>query len=267
MEWMKLTAKDFPKAVEDSGGVCVLPIASIERHGEHLPIGCDTFNCEHKVRLACERAGVMMFPVIPFTENAEAMNHPGSVALRRPVLFDFIWNLIDEIVRNGFRKIILVSGHGSNWFFAGYLLQDFLMRENDPRYMLYFCTLEWDRDVIKEVCDTDLSHGGEHETSTCLVSVPDLVKMDDIPPKAYKSLGRVKHLREAGIKPAIWWSADYPEHYNGDARSATAEKGKALFEDWASRLAAAFEAVREDEVAFDVYREYLEQRARGGRKA
>ncbi|KPJ54515.1 MAG: hypothetical protein AMS16_04750 [Planctomycetes bacterium DG_58] len=264
MEWMNLTAPDFAKAVEDSGGVCVLPIASIEKHGEHLPLGCDTFNCELKVRRACEKANVMMFPVIPFAENSEAMNHPGAVALRRPVLFDFVWNLIDEIVRNGFRKVILVSGHGGNWFFAGYLLQDFLMRETAPKFMLYFCTLEWDMKVVAEVLETECTHGGEGETSCCLVSVPDLVKMGNIPQKVYKPLGRVQHLRDAGIKPAIWWSADHPEHYNGDARPSTAEKGEKLFEDWVNRLAAAFKAVREDEKAFEVYREYIERRNRGG---
>jgi len=261
MEWMKLTAPDFVEALETSAGVCVVPLGSIEKHGDHLPLGCDAFNVGVRVRQACEKARVVMFPVIPFMENSEAMANPGAVAMRREVLMPFLWNLFDEIARNGFRKIIMVNGHGGNNFLVGYLLQDFLMRA--PDYMLYLCTAFHDEKLGEEVLETEVqAHGGERETSITLVNVPELVKMGNVPDGPVAMLGRASHLKDA--KPAVWWFADVPDHYVGDARPATAGKGKRLHDHLVERMAESFRSVREDDVTLGVYREYLDRRRRGG---
>ena len=173
MEWMNLTAPDFVKAVKTSGGVCVLPLGSIEKHGDHLPVGIDTYAVQHRTRLACEKANVVMFPAVPFAENAEAMNNPGAVAMRREVLFDLVWNILDEIGRNGFRKIVIVSGHGGNVNFVGYLLQDSLYRDRD--YLLYRCNVRPSAELQEKLLESEeQAHAGEQETSMALTVVPNL---------------------------------------------------------------------------------------------
>jgi creatinine amidohydrolase len=261
MEWMKMTAPDFVKAVKTSGGVCAVPLGSIEKHGNHLPTGIDSYNVEARTRRACEKARVVMFPVIPFMENSSAMANPGAVAMRAEVLMPFLWNLFDEIGRNGFRKIIMVNGHGGNRHLVGYLLQDFLIRQ--PDYLLYLCTL-WYRDALtKELMETEnQAHGGELETSVALHNVGDLVKMEDVPGREVPFLGRYDHVK--GADPAGKWYADVPQHYVGDARPATAEKGRRLVEDVVERMAHCFDSVRKDRRSERVYREYRERRARGG---
>ena len=262
MEWMKLTAPDFVEALGTSKGVCVLPLGSIEKHGDHIPLGIDTFNVEARVREACEKANVMMFPVIPFMENSEAMNNPGGIAMCSDALIPFLRNIFDEIGRNGFRKIILVNGHGGNQFLIHYLLQDFLRRR--PDYMLYVCTVMYRRELAEELLTSaEQSHGGERETSIGLHNVPELIKMENVPAEPSPRLGRLSHLKDA--KAAVWWCADVPEHYCGDAGAATSEKGKAFHDDLVKRMAESFISVRDDEKAAEVYREYRERVTKGGR--
>lgn len=260
-EWMKMTAPDFVEAVKTSGGVCVVPLGSIEKHGDHLPTGIDSYNTEARSRLACEKAGVVMFPVIPFMENSSAMANPGAVAMRAEVLMPFLWNIFNEIGRNGFRKIVMVNGHGGNRHLVGYLLQDFLVRQ--PEYMLYLCTLWYDETLANELMETEnQAHGGELETSLSLHNVPGLVKMESVMDREVPFLGRYDHVK--GADPAGKWYADVPAHYVGDARPATAEKGEHLVADIVEQMTACFESIRKDRRTAQVYREYRERVRRGG---
>jgi len=263
VEWMKMTAPDFVKAVKTSKGVCVVPLGSIEKHGDHLPTGIDSYNVEARTRLACEKARVVMFPVISFMENSSAMANPGAIAMRAEVLMPFLWNILDEIGRNGFRKIVLVNGHGGNTRLLGYLLQDFLVRQ--PDYMIYLCTVWHRKELTDEIIETDnQAHGGEAETSVSLHNVGDLVKMENVPDREVPFLGRYDHVK--GADPAGKWYADVPQHYVGDARPATAEKGKRLVEDIVEQMTACFESVRNDRKTAQVYRGYCERVRCGGMK-
>ena len=226
-----------------------------------MPLGIDTFNVEARTRRACEEAGVVMFPAIPFMENGEAVNNPGAVAIRAEVLMPFLWNIFDEIARNGFRKIVLVNGHGGNNNLVGYLLQDFLQRDRD--YMIYLCTVGHDPKLMAKVLETEIQdHAGEMETSMSLCNVPELVKMENVPDKPYPKKGRAAHLKEA--QPAPWWCADVPNHYVGDARPATPEKGRIFLENLVERMVACFESVKKDTKTAEVWEEYRTRRAKGG---
>jgi creatinine amidohydrolase len=226
-------------------------------------VGIDTYAVQHRTRLACEKANVVMFPAVPFAENAEAMNNPGAVAMRREVLFDLVWNILDEIGRNGFRKIVIVSGHGGNVNFVGYLLQDSLYRDRD--YLLYRCNVRPSAELQEKLLETEeQAHAGEQETSMALAAVPNLVKMKNVPNKAFPFRGRLGHLKETTA--AVWWCADVPAHYCGDARPATARKGGAFIDDIVDRMASCFISIRDDEEAWKIYREYRGRKRRGGVK-
>ena len=102
-------------------------------------------------------------------------------------------------------------------------------------------------------------HGGEIETSTILAVRPELVKMDQIDETSGKRLGRLEHL--PGVYPGqetpISWYANFPDHYAGDARTATAEKGKRLLQYRAQHLAKLIKAVKEDRAAGELYDEFF----------
>jgi creatinine amidohydrolase len=85
--------------------------------------------------------------------------------------------------------------------------------------------------------------------------------MDQIDEHSGQRLGRLDHLTglEPGQEAPIGWYANFPDHYAGDARPATAEKGERLLDCLAQRLAEAIKAVKEDRTAPVLYDEFFQR--------
>jgi creatinine amidohydrolase len=247
MHWEELTATDFARAVQDTG-VCVLPLGVVEKHSEHLPLGTD-FLVAHAIACrAAEREAAVVFPPFYFGQIYEARCFPGTVTLRPTLLFDLLQSVLDEIGRNGFEKIVLFNGHGGNTHLLRFLAQASLW-EQKP-YSLYlpqeFVSPEG-RKEIEALRDTTFGgHACEVETSMVLALYPELVRMERVPEEPAASLNRM-----GGLPPThtgIWWYSDYPDHYAGDARTATAEKGEAILQLAVAYLARYIAAVKADRV-------------------
>lgn len=251
-KWEELTAHDFPAAVAAAKQTCVIGCGVLEKHGEHLPLGTDTIN----VRALAERATALepaiIFPWYYFGQIHEAKQWPGALALRREVLYTVLENVCEEIARNGLHKIILLNGHGGNESFLDSFSM-FLLEKPRP-YTVYVIRLrdssgpvhdlpEW-KAMMQSAFD---HHAGEGETSVSLAVRPDLVKLQDMsaPGLPQKRLGTVADM----AKTAMFWYADYPNHYAGDATHATAEKGRFLLEHTAARVAQIIRAVKNDQAA------------------
>ena len=111
MQWENLTAPDFAKAVRMTG-VCVLTFGVLERHSEHLPLGTDYLNAHRIASLAAEQEPAVVFPPFYFGQIYEARCYPGALTLRPELLLELLRAVLDEIGRNGFKKIIIVNAHG-----------------------------------------------------------------------------------------------------------------------------------------------------------
>lgn len=257
MQWENLTAPDFAEAVEEAQGVCLLPLAVIEKHGDHLPLGTDLFIGLEVARRAAEIEPAILFPPFYFTQILEAKHQPGTIALGGHLMLELLEAVCDEIGRNGLRKIVFVPSHGGNRYLAPFFIQ--LMLEKRKGYMVYLPRMLEDpilTRLMKEMMESEFDHhGGEMETSLILAIHPELVKMDQIDERSGRRLGRLDHL--PGMETPVSWYANFPDHYAGDARMATAEKGKRILEHWARRLAEAIKAVKKDRVTSGLYREFF----------
>ena len=262
MQWENLTAPDFATAVEESQGVCVLPLPCIEKHGEHLPLGTDFFIGMEAARRAAEIEPTIVFPPFYLTQILEAKHQPGTIAIGGHLMLQLLEAICDEIGRNGLKKIILFVSHGGNRHLAPFFLQ--LMLEKRKDYVVYLAQSFWDpgfRALSDEVLETEFSHhAGERETSMILAIHPELVRMDQIDERSGQRLGRLDHLTGLQSDEApIGWYANFPDHYAGDARPATAEKGERLVEYLALRLAEAIKSVKEDRTAPALYEEFFQR--------
>jgi creatinine amidohydrolase len=90
-----------------------------------------------------------------------------------------------------------------------------------------------------------------------LATYPELVKMERVPEQPASGLHRMKHL--PGNFSGIGWYASYPDHYAGDARSASVQKGQALQELLVDSLAQFIAAVKADTVAPALEKEFFER--------
>jgi len=247
-----MTAPELVKAIDATKGVCIIPLGSLEKHGDHLPIGTDNFLIHQKVVSASKIEPVVVFPTVMFTENCEAKNNPGAIAIETKLYFQLLENLCDEVARNGFKKIILVSGHGGNRYFLRFFVQTILGKNKD--YAVYLPEELLDQDVEKKTLETAFDyHAGESETSQLLYLNPELVKMDAIPAEPGNPQKRSK---VPDIVTPVDWFSDYPEHYAGDARPATSEKGRLLVENTVKNLVEVIRKVKADDTTLTLLREY-----------
>jgi creatinine amidohydrolase len=247
MQWEQLTAPEFEQAMRETG-VCVIALGVVERHSEHLPLGTD-YLVGHKLAcMAAEREPAVVFPPFYFGQIYEARCFPGTITIEPTLLLKLIQGVFDEIGRNGFKKIVALNAHGGNNHLLGFLLQCSLWEERP--YCIYVPTerLTPERQAAWEaIRETDYGgHACEWETSAVFGTCPDLVKMERVPEEPAKPLDRLAHLPPTYT--GIWWYADYPDHYAGDARPATLEKGQALIQMEADTLAEYIAAVKADEV-------------------
>lgn len=260
MRWEELTWERFPEALEEAQGVCLLTLGVLEKHGSHLPIGTDVLNVHRHACLAAEKEPAVVFPQFYFGQIYEAQHMQGTVAIKPDLLLQLIENVCDEIGRNGFRKILVVNGHGGNTNLVNFFLQLMLYRRKP--YAVYLAgwwpSKAEDREYYRELMETEEhGHACECETSYSLVNFPELVSMSSVPEKAGHTLERLKHLED--VRTPFDWYARYPDHYAGDARPATREKGEKLRTRAVEHLARTIRIVKQDEVLPALYEEFFDR--------
>ena len=113
---------------------CVLPVGSIEQHAQ-LSLGVDKILAERVSEEAAEPLGVPVFPVMPYGLAPYFAAYPGTVTLRVETLLAVARDVVASLARAGFRRILVVSGHGGNAP-VGALASE-LMSE-DPRLSIKF---------------------------------------------------------------------------------------------------------------------------------
>lgn len=258
--WDELTASDWPKALVLSDSTCILPFGVLEKHGPHGPIGSDLIKVREFSAMATKKEYAVVFPDYFYGQIYEAKQQPGTFALPSRVVWDMLEATCDEIARNGFRKIIIVNGHGGNPNLITYFAQTRL--EKKRNYALFFFQPSIDSAFRKKMLATrksDISydqHGGESETSMLLYIKPDVVTMDSANNQSGKPLNRLK------IKNAytpIWWYADYPNHYAGEGSKATKELGKMLVDQYVENLANTIKAIKADKETLRLQDEFYER--------
>ncbi len=260
MQWEQLTSTDFARAVQETG-VCLIAFGVVEKHSEHLPLGTDFLNGHKIACLAAEREAAVVFPPFYFGQIYEARCFPGTVALKPTLLIEVISAVLDEIGRNGFKKIILVNAHGGNAHLLPFLAQSSLYQQKP--YTLYLFNPEPDEEEARQwqsIVESEVhGHACECETSVSLANHAGLVHMDRVQPGT-RPLGRLAHV--PGAYSGIWWYANYPDHYAGDASYATIEKGEKLRELQVNALARFIKAVKEDTVTQALEKEFFGREAK-----
>ena len=242
-----------------AGRVVIVPVATLEDHGRHLPVDTDVMLasgvCEAAAQLIPNE--VVLLPHVTHGYSPHHIDFPGTITINWKTFVDYVLDITRSLVHHGFRKILLVNGHGSNR-----PVLDMAARLTVIEHPYAHCgALSWweltkVREVFAGVRESEwVAHACELETSVYLALDPDNVEMD----KAEKdtSFNKSPHFWSdlAGAPPAGYrnavgltefWSTVTRDGVKGDPTKATAEKGRAL-------LAAAAEEL------VDIVREFRER--------
>lgn len=257
----ELTAPDFVKAVELSQGVCLLPIGILEKHGPHLPLGTDIFECRKVATTAAEKEYSVVFPTYYVGQINEARHQPGTIAYSPDLVWKMLQETCDELSRNGFKKIIIVNGHGGNNDFLRYFCMSQLHTPKD--YVLVFFQPN-DSPETKEKIEglrktSTGGHADEMETSMMRYIRPDLVKVDQAGTQSGKNQDRL-----AGVPnqyTGIWWYARYPNHYAGDATKSSVELGKLITDSEADQLVLLIKKLKQSDKIEELQNQFYKEAA------
>lgn len=243
VKWEELTAVDFAKAIETAQATCLLPFGIIEKHGPQLPLGTDLINARWAAVHGAGQEYALVFPEYYFGQIFEARHQPGTVSYSPRLQLDLLQETMDEMSRNGCKKIIVVNGHGGNTSMLQYFAQTQLASPRD--YVVYVYQPKEKaagRPATKSAFE---AHAGESETSAVMISRPELVRMDYVGRQSGADQKRLD--LPDGIYTGIWWYAKFPNHYAGDASPANKELGEFDLKAWAAGVAAAIRAVKSDQ--------------------
>ena len=255
--WIDLTTEDF-RRLDMSRVTAVLPVAAVEQHGPHLPVGVDTFIMEGYLRRAVARLpadlNALFLPVQAVGKSNEHLSFPGTLTISAETAIR-AWTEIGESVhRAGCRKLVIVNSHGGN-----VSVIDIVARELRVRCGMLVVTASWHRLGYPEGLygDAERAHGihaGEIETSLMLAFRPDLVHMDKAENFVSRAVGmEAEFARLRATQPVGfgWMSEDlHPAGAMGDASRATPGKGEAS----ADHGAAAFIELLRDIGRFELGR-------------
>jgi len=264
--WEKLTAGEFDQAVKDCGGVCVVPLGCIEKHGMHLPLGTDCIVAQEICLRAAQMEKAVVFPSSPFGWVPCARHTRGTLALSHETMARVFEELCDELARNGLNKIIVYSDHGGNAPFMRQFLRTRL-QEKKPYtvYYIFKCstfTNEQKAEAARRIGEEKLpllGHAEWVETSEMMAICPGRVHLERQNESDGEALDRLKELSANGILTPIDWYATYPHQIAGSNRWASKELGEWLLDTWAGNLARSIRLVREDKKTAALIDEFFEK--------
>jgi creatinine amidohydrolase len=254
-KWEELTAADFRSAIEQAKGTCLLPFGILEKHGPHLPLGTDLLNVRYAALQAVEQEYAVVFPEYYFGQIFEAKHEPGTVAYSSELQLKLLQETTDEMARNGCKKVIIVNGHGGNENLLPYFAQTQMDKPHD--YVVY---VQWGHDAPKggpQKKDSLDMHAGESETSTMMISHPELLHMDRAASESGADQKRVNLPDD--VYTGIWWYSRFPNHYSGDGSLATKELGEFEMKSWIAAIVAATRAVKADDQSLKLQNEFYEK--------
>jgi creatinine amidohydrolase len=221
----------------------VFPVAAVEQHGPHLPVGTDSMILAEVVRRvqALVGAGVLFAPLQWLGNSDHHLNFAGTLSAEPRGYLDSLNRLMDNALRHGFRRIVFLNGHGGNEIPGRQAVFETRQRYAQRQDLLLLFTSYWDHAKPRTACEDlvqhSVGHACEWETSMMQVIHPQLVGpsagLPDVP-------------RNFGFEPAYrgWITDDRTSAgHMGAPRHATPEKGEHLLQSFAQGVTAFLQKV------------------------
>ena len=225
--------------------VIVLPTGSTEQHGPHLPCAVDTIICAGVVGHALARLApaVTAYAMAPVTygKSDEHLHFPGTITLSGATLLATMNEIAESTYRAGFRKLLIVNGHGGQPQIMEMMAREMRLRHGD------YVVVPQHTWRLPHVAGRFMSerekrlamHAGHAETAIMLALAPETVHMEravtNYPPEFGSKL-----LSPDGRPACAWTARDFgPSGVIGDPLPATPEQGHAILASLADSWAAA----------------------------
>lgn len=223
--WLdELSMKEAEKAAK-TGAIVIFPVGSVEEHGDHLPLCTDSLQPEYVALEVARKTGCLIAPPLRYGVCTSARNFPGTISIEFNSLYTITKDILAELTRNGFNRIIVLSGHAGQSHMAALRLaaQDIILKNEstDSKKKTRIMVLS-DYDFAYELKGKYFNekdgHAGTIETSRIMAIKPNLIKTKG--KTSYPEMPRFEIVA-------------HPEHYFptgviGDPTAATPSKGRMI---------------------------------------
>lgn len=243
--------------------IIMIPIASMEQHGPHLPLATDTIQAEEITRRAAHMAKVLYTPCVWFGYSPQHMYEPGqgtgTITIKSQTLLEVYYQIARSLIYHGFSKLVFVNNHGSN----AKIIEPLLRRiRYDTGAFVVMSKLYGERylglvaDLLENPPEeTPGWHSSELETSQVMASHPHLVRMNRaVAERAHQPEWFPEGFIKADGAPDVEFlgyqyfvfATDHKDFTSsgviGNPFRASAAKGEACYQRYAEHLAAALRA-------------------------
>jgi creatinine amidohydrolase len=161
----------------------IIPIASLEQHSLHLPIGTDYFNGLERAKLIAQKVDVLVAPILLPGNSPYHMEFPGTITLSSQTIQQVYFEAAQSLLKHGFKRFLLLNSHGGNQIITRYIA-DRINQETEgiavelgdaaEPYLTRAETPASGERTRSQVFDR---HGGVGETATSLYMTPNLVNL------------------------------------------------------------------------------------------
>jgi creatinine amidohydrolase len=164
------------------GRIILLPVGAIEQHGPHLPVDTDNVAVSRICRSAASEAPdlLLCLPTVHYGFNEQGLDFPGTISITEHHFVGYCYDICASMSRMGFKKILVVNGHGGNVALLEVVARLVTARTESIAALANW----WDlaAEVIARLRESPhpgaIDHAGEVETSVYLACAPDMVKRD-----------------------------------------------------------------------------------------
>lgn len=205
----------------------ILPIGATEQHGRHLGLGCDYILAEAIASEIGMRTNVAVAPALAYGMSHHHLAFSGTISLSPATLESVLQDIFGSLYRHGFRRLLIVNGHGGNIAALNSALADVTLELNDLRAKIFQW---WTAEEILKMVDAAAgpqhgTHASTHETSFLMAVRADAVKRD-----------RIAH-RDSPVTPSSEFisAGEFVDHFPDgvmglEPSHSTAELGERILE-------------------------------------
>lgn len=220
---------------EKANTLIIQPIGAIEQHGLHLPLVVDAAIVTSVIGRALhqldEAIPAYALPPLYYGKSNEHIQFPGTIALSAQTLTRVLMEMAQSLYSAGFRKLLLVNGHGGQPQVLEIVARDLRVQYGD---LMVFPLFIWGAphrvaELVGQREYDEGIHAGDVETSVLLALLPEQVAMSAALKEFPKAFPAQSLLSLEGKLPMSWTMNDLSRSgVVGDATAATAEKGEAI---------------------------------------
>lgn len=243
----EMTREQIKRAAPNA--IAVLPTAAIEQHGPHAPVLTDTLLCgtvaQRSAELAASKVQVLVAPVLCYGNSHHHRPFAGVLSLSSATFMAAVTDILEGLKLSGFRKVVVLNGHGGNTDSNAVVGLDFVHRLGHD--VTIATGAYWDIAraalVEKGLMASSLipGHAGRFETSMVMALRPELIDPEGL--KQVRDLSQEKGGLFAAMSGATMqkhgaWAAS--TGYTDNPAAASAEEGRALLEVVTRRVSEFF---------------------------